>query len=106
MPTISTGDLQQRLATDKDFVLLDIRTIEGEKIWIDDPRRLHIPLDELPARYKEIPSGKLVTLIDIIGRRTAIAARFLHSRGIADMDKVGGGMNQWLKDGYPITEAK
>lgn len=47
-----------------------------------------------------------MTLIDIIGRRTAIAARLLHSRGVADMDKVGGGMNQWVKDGYPITEAR
>jgi rhodanese-related sulfurtransferase len=103
IPTISTDDLKKRLAGDEDFSLLDIRTIDGKNYWIDDPRRLHIPLDEIPVRFNEIPEGKKLTLIDMLGRRTAIAARLLHSRGVQEMDKVGGGMNQWVINGFPVA---
>ena len=38
------------------------------------------------------------------GKRSAIAVRFLTSKGYAKVLSVEGGMQKWIKDGYPVKQ--
>ncbi len=102
VPTLSTAAFKALLDSKQDFVFLDLRNpIDAAKIWIEDRRRIVIAFEDLPQRIGELPQGKKIIIFDTVGRRTPIAARYLYGKGFTDMEKVGGGMNQWVKDGYP-----
>ena len=95
------------LESDEDFVLLDIRlNIDVNRYWIENPRRLHVTLNELTERYGEIPKGKKLVTIDKNGKRAGLAARYLTSKGYDQIVVVSGGMNQWIKSGLPTELAK
>jgi rhodanese-related sulfurtransferase len=106
-PTLSTAELNTKLDAKEDLVLLDIRIPnEAKKFWIKNTNRMWIPLSDLPTRYKEIPPGKKVVVIDLNGKRSPIALRYLNGKGYQDLAKISGGMHQWVKDGFPTEYGK
>jgi rhodanese-related sulfurtransferase len=100
---ISTDQLFSKMATGKDFVLLDVcLKRDAEKFWIDSPNRLHVPLDQLEARLNEIPKDKEIVIICLKGKRSPTAMRYLKAKGFNNLYSVKGGMQQWILEGKPV----
>ena len=104
VPNVNVSELKKMLDSNQDFVLLDIRMPFAAKTrWIECSKRLSIPLDDLTDRHPEIPSGKKIVIIDELGKRTAIAARYLKMKGHQDVEKVMGGVDKWAKANLPLA---
>ena len=101
---ISTDELQQRLQNDSNFVLLDT-SLEGdnEKFWIDSPKRLYIPFEELHDRYREVPRDKQIAVLCLKGTRAPTAVRFLAAKGFNNAVIVEGGIEKWIKEKKPVS---
>ncbi len=103
IPTIAAAALKAKLDAKADVVVVDIRdeddvrsgTIAGSKI---------IDLEVLDARYAELPKAKQIVLVDLHGKQTQVAGRFLVSKGYKDVARLDGGfVGGWVKAGLPIA---
>jgi rhodanese-related sulfurtransferase len=81
-------------------VLLDVRTREEFKGG-HAPKARNIPLDQLPARAREVPTGRQVLAICQSGGRSARATAVLRDKGYDVLD-VRGGMSSWQRAGLPV----
>lgn len=82
-------------------VLLDVREL-GEWTVGRDPRAVHIPLGQLPARYAELPADRAIVVICRSGRRSDLAAGHLRATG-RDAVNLAGGMQAWQAAGLPVV---
>jgi rhodanese-related sulfurtransferase len=48
-----------------------------------------------------LPKHKKLVLIDHKGKLTLTTGRFLKSQGFADVSRLDGGFNAWIKNGFP-----
>ena len=65
---ITPAELQKRLESNEDFVVLDARNpVDAAKIWVESDKRIAIALNDLPERYTEIPQGKKMVIHIITG---------------------------------------
>lgn len=98
-PTVSVQEL--KTAVDSGAYVLDVRTpqefAEGHIVSASN-----LPLGELEARSGEVPDDKPVYVICRSGNRSQHASEILSKAG-KDVKNVGGGMNDWVSAGYPIT---
>ena len=69
-----------KLIEEKKAVLLDIRFIEEVKTW-KMGFGLHIPLNELPLRYKELPKDKIIVAACPHKDRSSLAMAYLRTKG-------------------------
>ena len=69
-----------KLIEEKKAVLLDIRFIEEVKTW-KMGFGLHIPLNELPLRYKELPKDKIIVAACPHKDRFSLAMAYLRTKG-------------------------
>jgi rhodanese-related sulfurtransferase len=91
-------------ANSEEKVLLDVRSpIEFETEHIDNS--LNIPLDELEARFEEVPRKGRLVVICRSGKRAERGAYTLLGRGFQPK-VLEGGMVAWRKAGLPIKEGK
>lgn len=78
----------------RDLLVLDIRREdrfrEGHL-----PTAINIPLYRLHERYSEIPLNRPVLVVDDRGLRSFLASAYLVRKGIADVTRLFGGMEQW-----------
>jgi rhodanese-related sulfurtransferase len=94
-------DVQQaRQLQQSGAVLLDVRTRQEFKTG-HAPKARNIPLDQLPARAREIPTGRQVLAICQSGGRSARATAVLRDKGYDVLD-VRGGMSAWQRAGLPV----
>ena len=103
--TLDIGALNQRLQSESDLLLLDVRSCDdfaGELGHIGGAR--NIPLEELDLHLAELTpyAEKPVALICRTDRRSRKAARILAENGFADVHVVIGGMTQWNSNGLPL----
>src|SRR5665647_743135 len=68
------------LLTQKKAVLVDVRFPEETKAW-KMGFGLYIPLNELPARFKELPRDKIIVTACPHKDRSAIAMTYLRTKG-------------------------
>ncbi len=73
----------------KDVLILDVRTAEeyGEGMI---PGALHIPVDDLRTRIKDLPQDKKIVVYCGVGIRSYIAARILMQKGFTVYNLSGG----------------
>lgn len=64
----------------KDHVVVDVRTFE-ETFEKPIENALHIPLDDIPGRYAELPTDRPIAFICRSNRRSRVAAEYLYARG-------------------------
>ncbi|MCW8922782.1 MAG: VTT domain-containing protein [Gammaproteobacteria bacterium] len=101
---LSIDELKQRLDSDEDVLLLDVRTPED---YVDEqghvPGSKLIPLEELVQRIEEIDDylEKPVVTICRTDRKSAKAAQLLAQHGFADVHVAKMGMTDWIKNNYP-----
>ena len=105
-PMMETEAFRQRVETDTDLLVLDVRTAEdfvGEQGHIG--RAVNGPLEELEARMDELGDylERPVAIVCRTDRRSAKAALLLTEEGFADVHVVHGGMTKWLEAGLPVV---
>jgi rhodanese-related sulfurtransferase len=61
-----------------------------------------IPLDQLPARLGELPTGREIVTVCKKGMRSYNAAAWLKQQG-RNAVSMAGGMDQWRALGLPIS---
>ena len=90
----------------KDFILLDVRSKE-EFDSINFPlkstggRVIHIPLNDIPHRYKELPKVNPIGIFCSQGIRAAIAYIYLKVRGFDNVRILMGGYPALLEQLMP-----
>lgn len=100
---ISTDDLQGMLLGNPDMVLLDVcLEVDARKFWIDSPKRIHIPADDMQDRYGDLPRGKKIAVICLKGTRAPTIIRYLAAKGFKNLLLVEGGMQKWIMEGKPV----
>ncbi|RMG89423.1 MAG: rhodanese-like domain-containing protein [Candidatus Dadabacteria bacterium] len=81
--------------------LLDVRT-PGEYRRGHIPGAVLIPMNEVPARLREIPRDKKIVVVCASGARSAAVARFLDGRGYPWVANYTGGVFDWARAGLPL----
>jgi rhodanese-related sulfurtransferase len=104
VPTVSAAELKGMLDAKANVLLLDIRdeddvrsgSIAGSK---------NVDLEVLDARLGEIPKSKKIVLVDLQGKQTQVAGRFLAWKGYKDVVRLDGGfVGGWIKAGLPVAK--
>ncbi|HET8541030.1 MAG TPA: rhodanese-like domain-containing protein [Anaeromyxobacter sp.] len=102
VPTVTAAELKAKLDAKAVFVL-DIRDEDDARSGII-AGSTNVDLEVLDARLGEIPRGKPIVLVDLHGKQTQIAGRFLASKGYGDVARLDGGLvGGWIKAGYPVA---
>jgi NADPH-dependent 2,4-dienoyl-CoA reductase/sulfur reductase-like enzyme/rhodanese-related sulfurtransferase len=93
---VSPVELRKMLDSDEDFVLLDVRDRdEYEEQRFKDKRVVLIPVDELKARYGELPKGKPIVTYCATSVRAYNAERTLRGLGFQDVKILDGSIRAW-----------
>ncbi len=93
MKQLTPAALKEWLASNKDCLLVDVREDWERELY--NIGGLHLPMSELPARYREIPKDKDVVLYCEKGIRSVIAIQRLESAGYEHLINLTGGMKGW-----------
>jgi len=105
-PMMETDAFRRRRETEKDLLVLDVRTAEdfvGKQGHIDGA--VNIPVEELRQRLGELGDHleHPVAIVCRTDRRSAKAALLLTEAGFADVHVVRGGMTKWIEAGLPVV---
>ena len=102
LANVTAQDLAQRLAHDRDLVVLDVREASE---WADGhvPGARHIPMRQVSQRIEEIPRDRTVAITCAGGARSSVVGSMLLARGFTDLVNVWGGMTGWAQAGLPTT---
>jgi rhodanese-related sulfurtransferase len=84
-----------------DHTLVDVREPE-EWIMGRIPGAVHIPLNDLPMRFNEIPVDKPVVVVCASGVRSLYGANFLLQAGFPEVYNLEDGTKGWLMKRLPI----
>jgi rhodanese-related sulfurtransferase len=97
-PVVTTEELAAAL--ESGAVVVDVRTDEE---WASGhvPGAIHLPLDQLPARWEELPKDQRLFMICASGPRSQRAANALVEAGV-DAVNVDGGTKKWIEEGREI----
>ncbi len=66
------------------------------------PGSLNIPHMSTLPRASELATDRPILFICKVGQRSAVAAEFAASLGLADLYNVEGGHDAWQEAGYPL----
>lgn len=92
MEQISTIDFS-KLKGDEQSILLDVRTTE--EFELVNIGGIHIPLDEIQARFGELDKNKTIYCLCHHGVRSEYAGSFLRSVGFNNVVNIIGGIHSW-----------
>lgn len=96
MNDISVEELAQWRASEKNFVLLDVREPDEVQTAALEGA-LHIPMRQIPARLNEIDTGAQIVVLCHHGGRSERVAQFLAVQGFAKVYNVAGGIDAYAK---------
>lgn len=104
VPFVSAKDLKNMLDDKEDIFILDLRDKKDRQSgYIKGSTS--IPMVDLDKRYQEIPKMGKMILLDVYGKQTYIAARFLASKGYKNMKRLDGGfVGGWIKGGFSVEK--
>lgn len=93
MKQITAQELRARIEQADDVILIDVR--EGWEREVFNIGGMHLPMGDLPARYREIPTTGDVVLYCEKGIRSVIAIQRLEAAGYTNLFNLAGGMKAW-----------
>ena len=99
---IDPEDFLARARAGEKMLLLDIRFPE-EQTFVALPQSLHIPLNELPDRWQEIPSDGVVAIVCGSGQRATVAYVYLQNKGLDNVKVLNGGLAMLVQALNPAT---
>lgn len=104
IPVVSAEAVKKLLDAKANVFVLDLRD-DKDTATGRVPGSRNIELEELDARLAEVPKGKKIVVVDLHGKQTLQAGRFLLWKGYSDVVRLDGGfVGGWLKAGYPIAK--
>jgi rhodanese-related sulfurtransferase len=104
--SIKAKDLNEKIAGDAKPVIIDIRIPEHfDESHI--PGSVNIPQDDLGGRGGELPDDRDAEIITVcnIGKFSKQATLYLKSKGYRNVRSAKGGLNEWVRKGYPTESA-
>ncbi len=90
------------LIAQPNVLLVDVRNDDEVRRGIIQNAR-HIPLSMLPMEYQKLEHAEKVIFYCHSGVRSALAADFAISKGIAHVYNLTGGVIAWAKAGYDFV---
>jgi rhodanese-related sulfurtransferase len=113
VPFISVQDVRAAQSTGSDMLVLDVREVaEFTGAAGHVPDAINIPLSELNERlvankaqledFKNLP----IYVMCQTSARASIGTRTLLDKGFQHIRLMNGGMNAWIKAGYPVAFAE
>ncbi|MBP8292058.1 MAG: rhodanese-like domain-containing protein [Caldilineaceae bacterium] len=90
-----------KLRESPDVVILDVRE-QSEWDEVHIPGATLIPMGDIPARIKEIPTDKTVIVQCRSGNRSSQVTDYLRQQGMTNVHNLTGGMNEWEAAGLPV----
>ena len=84
-----------------DVMILDVRE-QSEWDEVHIPGATLIPMGDIPARIKEIPTDKTVIVQCRSGNRSSQVTDYLRKQGMTNVHNLAGGMNEWQAAGLPV----
>lgn len=107
VPSIIAAELKQMMDDKNGFVMVDVRKgINADKFWIAYEHKYVTSLDDLENIVNEVSADKKIVIVDLVGKRSSTAGRYLIMKGFADVSRLSGGIEKWMKDGLPTKYAK
>ena len=97
MSDMSVRDLAERRARGETILVLDVRE-HDELATASIAEVTHIPMDEIPQRFRELPDDCDIAVLCHSGRRSEMVARFLRANGYARAVNVAGGIDAWSRE--------
>ncbi|MEL7833354.1 rhodanese-like domain-containing protein [Fodinibius sp. Rm-B-1B1-1] len=101
MEEISVQSLKEKIDSNTNFILLDVREpFEQYQSKIDIENSRLIPVDELSERVNELADQKEKEIICLCrsGSRSAKACKFLSQEGFTNVKNLKGGINEWARE--------
>ena len=104
VPFVGAADLKGMIDRKEDLFIIDLRDEDDRKAgWIRGSH--HIDMEILDDSLGELPKNRKVILMDLHGKQSYMAARYLASKGFRDLSMLEGGfVGGWLKAGYPLEK--
>lgn len=90
---IGPDELNERMISGKDFILLDVRTPRENAAQAIEGSYL-VPLQELSYRTEDIPKDKEIVVYCRVGNRSAYACAYLARLGY-NVKNLEGGIMLW-----------
>ena len=107
VPSIIAADLKQMMDDKTGFIMVDVRKgINDDQFWIAHKDKYVTSLDDLGNIVNEVSADKKVIIVDLVGKRSSTAGRYLLMKGFVDVSRLSGGIQKWMKDGLPTEYAK
>ena len=104
VPFVSPIALMKMIENREDVFIIDLRDSDDRKAGYIK-QSAGILMSDLDKLYKKIPKNKKIILLDLYGKQTYIAARFLALKGYNDICRLDGGfVGGWIKTGLPIEK--
>ena len=97
---ITHSELNDLLASGAELTILDVR--ESDELEFGTlPGAVHIPMGEVPERYRELDATRPLIVVCRSGARSARVTQFLAMQGFPDVRNLVGGMNTWAAEVDP-----
>ena len=104
---ITAMEMKKMMDDSVDFVMVDVRKgINADQFWIAYKNKFVTSLDDLQTVAAAIPTDRKIIIVDLVGKRSNTAGRYLTMKGFSDVLKLSGGIEKWIKDGLPTEYAK
>lgn len=98
VPTLTVKDVQHKLETGEDFVLLDVREPHEWEISDIAQATHHIPKGEILEHLGELDTAREIVVYCKTGGRSADVVATLKQHGYNKLFNMAGGINKWAKD--------
>lgn len=96
VPLVSPVALASLRKGSEPVVVLDVRPA-SERAYAHLPEDLHIPLSELPARVRELPTDRPIVVYDQLGNHARRAVEFLQAAGFGQAAALEGGLDEYAR---------
>ena len=97
MQEIDVKTLNQKISSNDNFILLDVRT-DNEVFLSKINSSVHIPMNEIPNRINELDKNKEIIVQCKSGKRSAKVCEYLSQNGFSDVKNLTGGILAWSKE--------
>jgi membrane protein DedA with SNARE-associated domain/rhodanese-related sulfurtransferase len=105
MARINVGELYELIQAGASPVIIDVRSMTARDLeprWI--PGALHVPLQEVAQRLKELPRDREIVLYCTCPSEASAArvAKILMNHGFKRVRPLHGGLDAWVAAGYTV----
>jgi phage shock protein E len=103
MILLSAVQFKESLQSEKDAILLDVRTpAEWKKGYIKSATHLDIFRDDFEQQLAQLDTLKTYFVYCASGGRSAEAVELMNNKGFRLVYDLDGGISEWKKAGLPI----